>query len=565
MAGHYNVGMNRADPSLHVKVRQRIERAMVVGVIRDIGIVQPNLGGPLLVPYAPSLRSTQNEVAAAIHRFGCEMPHFHDVEPFVAYACEFIRQNLQPVSVVPTWEEWIAQTPYSGARRRYFTKLRAEINTATRKTTSVQAFIKAEGYLEPKQPRAICSPSDESKVLLGPVCWAVDKSTFASVPYFVKGTDPRDWPSKLQELFQDGPVTCTDFSSFEAHHRGPMADIIKFWFRHMLRNVEGKRRHLRLIKAMIGERRSIKMPTTDVAVDERLMSGALWTSSSNGLLNLLIMSYLSLRATHRNVDGPALLQYLPEFRGLVEGDDGITSYVDIDSEDIKRLGLRLKMERHASFATAGFCSIYCDSASMDTVKDPLKTLRNFFVLPPQLQNAKRMKVLAMLRAKAMSMKYLAGNAPVVGPLADHVLELTRSVAIEPVTDYLSAWERELISRARQSKAWKQKAAVSESARLMVERVFKVSTLEQARIESGFQGHVMEIDLADYANRTDAYHSATFVQSLSTEPHVPQWSNILDELLQELPRGRRKCSAVDDLPEGGIEMEHDELPPSGERE
>lgn len=536
--GHYKTKLNRPAPSLSIKTRQTFEKCMVVGVFRYIYPVELDTFKPLLVPFFPSLRSFGNEVAAAVHRFGCEMPAIAASRPFEAYCRAFIVAKLRPVTEVGTWDEWLAESSYDGKRKKYFSELRHSLSTMSRTTRKVQAFIKAEGYLEPKNARGICSPSDESKVLLGPYVKAVDKATFASTEHFVKGTDPRSWPARLWSLFGSGPVSLTDFSSFEAHQRDVMSRVIVFWFKHMLQNVADVKWALKLIRALVLGRNKIDMPYTRVEIDQRLMSGALWTSSSNGLLNLLIMSYLQARSETPHLDGADLVDGRV-FKGLVEGDDGIAAAFEPVPGDVERIGARLKMEHHPNFETAGFCSIYCDATTLENVRDPLKTLRGFFLLPKEYEHARRSKCLGMLRAKALSFKYLYANAPVVGPIADYVLSVTRSVDPRDHFKRLEVHQREWAEKAHTMKVWLQPSAVAVSARAVVERAFGMTPDEQMRIEQQFSCATLgpvSLCLAPFATHVDHCHSADFVRPLGEPLWYPEPSMAAREILTSLPTG-----------------------------
>lgn len=376
--------------------------------LREMYLRNPNSLLPDLAPFFPSLRSVQNEYYASIHRFGCKMPEI-DVRCGVKeYAIEFIRNVMSPPTTMKSFDEWITESDYPGSRKRYFCELRSKIDFLKRRHLVVESFIKAEGYEEPKNPRGILSYTDETKVVLGPICQAVDKAMF-SLDYFVKGRDPKTWPGLLLDRLGENCVICTDFSSFEAHHRGLYADVVKFWFRHMTSKIVGSRHLLRLILAMVGTRNKIVFPCSKVEIDERLMSGALWTSSSNGLLNLMIMSFLVLRTKFPDCPARDLWRMREHFRGFVEGDDGICVAEAIPERLIESLGVRLKFEYHKDFSTAGFCSIYCDRSSLECVRDPKKILRSFFYIPIHLQKSRPGTVLSYLRAKALSYKYLSPN------------------------------------------------------------------------------------------------------------------------------------------------------------
>jgi hypothetical protein len=168
------------------------------------------------------------------------MPGYNgdEMKLFTEYYREFIALAFQPLrdDEVPGFKQWLDHTSYSGARKNALIKLREEILCHDGKHFAVKSFIKDEFYSEPKNPRAINSYTDESKTLLGALFHAIDKKTFAT-RFFVKGSNPKTWPQRLEELFGNMPVLTTDFSSFEAHHWGALARVPYYWALHMIRDL----------------------------------------------------------------------------------------------------------------------------------------------------------------------------------------------------------------------------------------------------------------------------------------------------------------------------------------
>lgn len=506
--------MNKPSHTLSIKVRKEIFSHSIVGVYRELYFTEPGLGIPTLVPFKPALRSHLNEMAASIHRYGCQMPNIHAGRQFVAYARAVIKKIFTPVQQVCSWDEYIANTSYSAKRREYFTQLRERTDEITASTRRVKAFIKDEGYASAKNARAILSPSDESKVILGPIVHAMDKATF-ELDCFVKGSNPSTWPARLREKFGEDPVYCTDFSSFEAHHRNAMCDVVWAWMDHMTHHLQGFKPHRTLMRAMVYSRNEIDFPCTGAAIDQRLMSGALWTSSSNGVLNLMTMSYLSLRGQHPSLDGAELAAKWCDFNGLVEGDDGICAAVSpIDPEDIKRIGAKLKIEREDSVDVAGFCSNYFDMASLTTVRDPYKVLMNFPVLQKELADAKKSTHLGMLRAKAMSLKYQAPDCPVLGPLADAVLRLTAGHDVRHARARLDQHARGILDAATSDKMrLRTPAQITPTSRMLVEKLFKMDVACQLELEKKFEtwaGGPIEISLLHKVHPQQLDHALNFL-------------------------------------------------------
>jgi len=303
--------------------------------------------------------------------------------------------------------------------------------------------------------------------LLGPLCHAVDKRLFKTFPAFVKGSDPTTWPDKMLKLFGESPVIATDFSSFEAHHRGIYSEIVSFWMEWSLSSIEGYNLEKSLIHFLIRQVNEIDYRGITTHVKERLMSGALWTSSSNGLLDFLLMSFMCVFSQNPLATPDELVLLSEDWRGLVEGDDGICADEGFDESLIPRLGLKLKLERFPHFSRAGFCQIYCDPFAGFTVKDPKKVLQNFFALPLECENWRLSKVSGYFRAKALSYKYLFGNAPIVGPLMDWVLSRTRDHA--PMEYRLHLLQD--VPKDKILQCWKNKAVVPDAARYLVGEVF----------------------------------------------------------------------------------------------
>jgi len=387
-----------------------------------------------------------------------------------------------------------------------------------RQMPNSKSFLKREPYPEPKNPRVINSPSDASKAWLGWLVYLIDKKTFSSHPAFVKGSDPSTWPSKLERCFASNPVMETDFSSFEAHHRGVYSRIVYYWLMHMSRNV-GTNAERRLISRLVLGSNLTVMSCLRARVDQRLMSGSLWTSSANGMLNLLIMNYLVCRTMQPHMPAELLATVTDQyFQGFVEGDDGICRDVGVSQDLIDGLGLKLEFERKNHFSDASFCGIVCDPSELIIVTDVLKVIRNFFVLPIEYSDSTS-RQLAMLRAKAMSYSYLYKNCPVIGWLAYHVCFLTRGIDIAPVSTELNWMQKLTLPLAQEYRTYLTLPNISLASRHVVERRFGFSVSEQIEFETKFcqsDGNIC-FDLSRFMNADDVWHGWTHVFT-RTNPH-----------------------------------------------
>lgn len=532
VCGHFeDVKINSPDCSLSIqRTKGKAWRQSPMACYRHMGIRQVDWDKPLLIPFFPDNTSIYNQIVASVHRYGCDMPvpQMDRIDHFREYAKLIITSYFVPVrdEDIVDWDLWLHTRGYPAGRREALRVLWKEMVAMPNDVLGVKGHIKVEGYDEPKNARAILSYSDSSKVILGPLINAIDHCTFGSLPNFVKGSDPKTWPQRLQGLFGSKPVNCTDFSSFEAHHRGTYAYIVYFWMAHMLRGVTGRKRMREIIKAMVLGRNEIRFRDIKVSVDQRLMSGALWTSSSNGVLNLLLMSYMTLVTKFGQVDPRVLCgHFRTDFTGLCEGDDGICEYVPINPRMMDELGIKLKMTKAQSYDMAGFCQIYC--MSDQALRDPIKTLTKFFVLPVNFVGSKRSRVLSYLRAKAESYKYLYPDAPVVGPLMDWVLDRTRSIDSRQCVDLLGYWDKYVHSFVQQFR--RTRAKPSDAARSRVEVLFGLSITKQLEIEDVLHRSncdVIDLDLSQFAKSYHYKAVREFVvprdcMTLPSEPNVPR--------------------------------------------
>lgn len=441
-------------------------------------------GKAVLAPYSYDGAHPTNALVAGSHRFARIMPIPDEstVTDYTVFAKEFIRRRFNPITPenVPTHDEWLEGTSYSAGRRNVLRLLLRKIERSDRTHLKCKSFIKNEVMKKVGQnPRAINSYSDEAKTLVGRWISALDKGTFSVKKHFVKGSNPATWPARLVEMFGDRPVASTDFSSFEAHHTAHFADIITYWMEHMFSRVKLPIYVKRLLDVMVQGRNLIEFKNVTMQCDQRLMSGAMWTSSANSILNLTINAFLSAQA--QGLKGEDAIAFaLGPLTGLCEGDDGLFVDYGQNAADAARLGAILKFEHHPTASGAGFCGIICDTDSLVVLKDPIQALRKFFTLPNRYLNSRQTVKDALLRAKAMSMATYLTDCPVLGPLAEAVLYRTRSLA--PNYGALDAWAREQIGSLN-AFDHTRKPDIAPKSRVIMEEHFNCSLSEQLLIEA----------------------------------------------------------------------------------
>lgn len=473
--GHEQVKL-RQPTRLCLKVHKWDVGCRTVRCTGDWFVAQKS-GQILMAPYVPDRGNTGNIISAVQHRFGCEMPKIDELgKEYYAYAKSFVL-SLKPLDLgqVMSTAAWLDQSKYSlKVRRRLMSLL--DSNLTNDDFYTCKSFIKDEAYEEIKAPRAINSLSDHYKVSFGPVIHAVDKALF-SLPWFIKGSDPKLWPNRMFETFGQNRVLETDFSSMEAHHHGIYSNAVRFFFMHMVKHVLSNKMKRRL-SSLLSDANICRFKGTTVKIHQRLMSGALWTSSANSFLNFTLLSFMYLKTKYPLLSSSHLVDHIYEFRGLIEGDDGICLDF-LPGQMITQLGLRLKLEHHAHFGEAKFCGCICDPVERVLIRDPKMFIRDFFFLPSSLINASNLRKRSYLRAKALSLLYGFHSCPVIAPLCYQICRYTRSLSL-PMSE-TGSWHFPC-DIAFRSKCWMQMPEISDTTRLLLSDRYGISVDQQLALE-----------------------------------------------------------------------------------
>lgn len=576
VVGHYKVKLAKPSENMKIKVNTKpYSDYQLAAFYGPIGIVDDILRRPILVPYWPHITHPLNQVVAAVHRFGRQMP-----EPTADHAERFLSFSKVLIPMiwpdrlrdedVPSVVEWLSKTSYSGGRKEQLYRLFKSIEHTMEKFAESKSFIKDEAYWEPKNARAINSPTDESKTILGPLFRAIDKQTFKA-KYFVKGTNPRDWPKRLYDTLGDSAVTETDFSAFESHHSGIFSEVVYFWMSHMIKDITRIRPMRDLLAKLVLGRNHINFKHIQVDVDQRLMSGSLWTSSANGVLNLMIMMYLASLSASGSDDPNDMADWAhSNFVGFVEGDDGLCIDYGIRKQDIEGLGCVLDMEPHANFTEANFCGIVCDSQNLVVLKDPLPALAKLFLLPAKYRQSSKRVQRALYRARALSYLCNFSSTPVLAAACHWILRRTHTVDITRALNSLDAHHREF-ARLADHELREQKNALRKlgatgveldvagrveidiASRRICELRFGISIADQLAYERVFdtcESDMCNIDFKPYVEDVMLAHGEDFLYKEGSVPKPPPCDTPV-ELLEILdvgltPAQKSRCQRADKL-------------------
>lgn len=396
-------------------------------------------------------------------------------------------QKHFPRVLVPSFEEWLAQTPYTESRkyelREAYEGLRGGRPTA-RQCSHVDSFGKSESYPSYKHLRLINSRCDAFKVWSGPMFKAIESVVY-ELPEFIKHVAVPDRPRVIRNLQKAGAFYYqTDFTAFERHFVPDIYNAIEcVLYKHCLGDTTDAQY---LCNALTGENKMRTRTGVRANVRARRMSGDMCTSLGNGFTNLMLAKFIA----HKK--GGVL-------DGVVEGDDGLfTSTVPLCKEDYEKLGFTIKIDTIANPCHGSFCGMIF-SESGQIIRNPRRFLQNFgWTL--SFINAGTQIMDQLLRAKALSAAYETPNCPIVGVIARRALQKTRGVTPRFVDDGYHRPHDEFEVPIFNP---------SSDTRLLFEHMYGISINEQLLIEDAISrdelGLVAQLlppleEVADYASR-----------------------------------------------------------------
>jgi len=450
--------------------------------------VYPGRDEPGAVMPTPDLDDPFGQIAGLVHRVGRKMPEGNRAERrrFLTFSKMFIKHYVPPLPANHdvSFDTWANQSSYPAWKLAALREM-AQDPVMTRGKLLNKCFTKAECYPSFKYPRGIFSYTDESKALVAPVQWVLDKWLYKHLPWNVKSVDVSERGAVLAELFGDGPVSGTDFTSFEAHHAGEFAELRVFWKDWILRDHEVRDAYIKVVREKSLGVNRMKFKHFDATIPQTLMSGDSSTSSDNLLLNMMVIFYLAAQTLFPQKSLSYQIRALPHsFRARFEGDDGIFSKCEFSPELVQSLGLNLKINHFSHFSEASFCGIVADPVNFLNLCDPIKVLATIGWFERRQVMLGQNKKLSILKAKAMSLLHCYPAAPVVSALSKYIMRVLRHVDYRSGLEKLDPWKREQFLMWEYQKRVPE-AQVTVKAREIVERNFGLSIEKQIEIEEYF--------------------------------------------------------------------------------
>jgi hypothetical protein len=397
-----------------------------------------------------------------------------------SFVKKWLEGNLTPLGSDSdtSVERWLSKCTYAECRKtELLSKYMLVMNRFDKKYGRAKCFIKKEHYATYKHCRGIYSRSDEFKCFVGPYFKLIEEEVY-KLPQFIKHVPVADRPSYIREyLIGIGATEATDYTAFESQFNAELMELVEMQlYRYMTQFLPDREQFLRHLKVLL-ERQRCDFKTIGVEIDTARLSGEMCTSLGNGFSNLMFALFV---AHERGCSG---------VRIVVEGDDGLMKKCgpNLEVEDFARIGLTIKLEKHDDMETASFCGLVFDSEELINITDPRVALASFGWGDAQYTLAKKTKLEALLRCKALSLAHSFPGCPIISELAWMGLRNTRHVkkkAMVKIVDTIqNQWVRDrVLLPLRDEKNIVRKQAGPRS-RAIVESRYGISVAAQVGIET----------------------------------------------------------------------------------
>lgn len=460
---------------------------------RAMGMVMKDVVMP-----TPDVDDWKTMLHGAVYRYARIVPQ---VDRRLLRQCKnwqrsFLKHNVLPLSRIMTFDEWLEQTNYSGARKE---KLRSTWLQMGGEVASyefivkdflrcnarcVKGFGKVENYPEYKPARGINPLGDEFMCLAGPLVKSIENAVFHDdgsmgdhhiSRFFVKSI-PVDERSRFiyERLAGKGEwYGKSDHSSFEAHMTPTVYNNNeRVLYDYMAKDVAPAGLLNYFHNVNIHKNKINYGCGLTVSVIGRRMSGMPNTSLGNGYTNLVAGMFNMV------VNGTPI----EKADCVCEGDDGVLACNGIGptEETYLKLGFEVKFERVDNVGDVGFCHIFFDDDEVDAaITDPRKHLAGFGWTHGQFMGSGPKVLKELLRAKGLSLMCEFPKCPILSVLAYKAIELTAGANARLEGN----WKEIVIGKEKiLSKTNVSCPIVSECSRRYMESHFNISVDTQRKVE-----------------------------------------------------------------------------------
>lgn len=364
---------------------------------------------------------------------------------FASFASSIIKQ-YQPIDHYEVSHEfldsaWLNNAPYNLSQKSNFHfRLDHFLEGKRRGLYVCKSFIKREFYEDIKEPRLINSRSDMFKAVVAPFIKKIEENVYDQ--HFIKHKTKQEIYERLMNIQKEFiRVFETDYSSFERSFSPELLNAVELkFFKHMLSNNKDV---YNIIKKAYKRDNVLISKFWRVNLAGRRMSGEMWTSLCNGLMNSLLIRFICYKSNVHHYDY------------VVEGDDGfIGADGSLNFEIVAKLGFDLKLEQGQHVNDLSFCGLNMGPHGLypDFHRHIKKLgLSHDFSLLHSVQNKSKKaykKSRELIRAKALSHLASSPPMPILTPLCRKIVQLTNHYRInaEQVRLNLSWREQGYLSR-----------------------------------------------------------------------------------------------------------------------
>lgn len=445
-------------------------------------------------PPHPDFHDQKSVIAGAFKRFMTKVPDpnrelLSEFRQFCRCWCE---KHLVPLSQDSdlTVSAWLRDTGYPEWRRQELQEIWDQSEGLFRpRHRRVNSFVKDETYgMVAKHCRVINSRHDLFKCLVGPIFKLIEKQLF-SLPYFIKKVPVADRPKYIFDLLysEGAEYVATDYTSYESHFTREVMESCEFvLYDYMTKNLpffrEGNlagKSFMDIVSSVLGGKNYCCFKTFTLVLEATRMSGEMCTSLGNSFSNLMALLFLCEKK------GATAM-------AVVEGDDCLGRVIGDcpTTEDFAELGFTIKMEKHTKLEEASFCGLIFDLEDLVNVTDPREVLLNFGWAGTPYVQCKDIRLMELLRAKALSYAHQYPGCPIIQSLAFYGLRITKHISLTRFIEKsrsLSMWEREQLMLAISEQKTIKPREVPINTRHLVAEKFGLSIQDQLEIESYLDG------------------------------------------------------------------------------
>lgn len=169
-----------------------------------------------------------------------------------------------------------------------------------------------------------------------------------------------------------------------------------------------------------------------------------------------------------------------------EGDDALAVYKGEGPTEKwwSDYGWIVKVEFKGPINEASFCGLIFDPDVLQSVPDIRKHLAKFGWTNRRYTSANRKTSLGLLRSRALSMACEYGGVPILGPLSQRLLYLTKSYNLKDSFFIgLDMYERERLQKYSKAKPWQKPPVIDLRTRALVQKLQNISITQQLECEA----------------------------------------------------------------------------------